>query len=638
MAGGYIIDPATGQAGVPMASGGFLPLPMSPDQLTAAGLPGPPGLPPAPDMGPDMRVAGPGGGRANPTPAPQILPSSTGGRHNPSAGEQAAMQAQNAQRDAEKQAADRAHLEEVARGGGRAGASAALALQKSAAAAPPPAAVPAHANPDELARPGATGGQAPAQQQQGGTLDPLEQLAYEQALQRGGGGGPRQLGVTGQTEKYTTFEKPGGDPAKVAAAKEAIDTYDKYGEETAKSLTIRQEQAYQAQQQEYAARSGQMAAQQQRYEQQQNALQDYQAKRESFVQQAAQLKTPQMEDYWGSRGTFANVMTGLSIALGGALQGLRGGQNPGLEMSNQSIDRWINAQQEDYKRAQGRVTDADNQFARAVQMFGSENLAASHLREQAWGVRDGMLKSYAEKIGTPSALEAYNEAMLQSEAKRAALVAQNSMGAEVEIEKKLSMQGGGGAARPKVKDAVHDAALVHEDLAKLRGQGKDPERPVSGETTEALTGALDTITAARNIRKTLQTLGDTKDDTDDPRSGPVDYVAKNIPGTETRKRGQDLDIDTEAMARGMQKSDGKSDKDADLAGKRALGQGGSYREREQAALRAEAGAVRKIKLHISSMTPDQRRVYVQSLPADVRQTIVDSNQSDTRGASSEKPF
>jgi hypothetical protein len=331
-------------------------------------------------------------------------------------------------------------------------------------------------------------------------------------------------------------------------------------------------------------------------------------------------------------------MTGLSIALGGALQGLRGGQNPGLEMSNQSIDRWIAEQKEAYNRAEGRVTDADNQFARMVQTFGSENLATEHLREQAWAVRDGMLRDYAQKIGTPSALEAYNQAMLQTEAERAALQARASQGAQVEIEQKLAMQGGGGAARPKVKDAVRDAAEVHENLGKLRGDGKEPERAVTNETTDAIGGALDTIFASRNVKTRLQKLGVATDDTDDPRSGAYDAVTKNIPGTETRRTGQDLDLDTEQLARGAQLVLGKSDNDANLAERQAKGIGGSGRERFQSADRLEKKAVSKLKLHVSGMTPAQRRAWLGSLTPDQRQLVDQSLSTDARPATSEGTF
>jgi len=492
---------------------------------------------------------------------------------------------------------------------------------------------PVGVDPASLAR----GGSA-APQQTGAPADDeaaIRDQLMREAMQPRGGGGPRGLGVTGETQKYTTFQNPGGDPTKVAAAQEALGASDKYGEELAKSLTLRQEQAYQAQQGEYAARAGQMAAQQQRFEQQQAMLQDYQAKRDAAMQEAAQLKTPQMEDYWESRGTMANIATALSITLGGALQGLRGGSNTGLEMSNQAIDRWIAGQREQYQRAREKGNDIDNQYAKMVQRFGSENLAADHLREQAWTVRDGMLKSYAEKIGTPSALENYNQAMLQTEAQRAALQAQNSQGAQVDIEQKLSMQGGGGAPRKTFRQALAETAAGLKDYREIANGGqKEPGRAIDSEKTNSLAAALETVQAADEIKGHVTALGYGESDTDDPRSGPLDAITKNIPGTDTRKRGQDLDQATFSLARGAQQFLGKSDNDANLAEKQARGLGGSGRERIQAAERLKQKAISKAKIELSAMTPDQRAAFLQALAPDQRAMVQTIFGTDNRPAAS----
>jgi hypothetical protein len=496
-------------------------------------------------------------------------------------------------------------------------------------------------DPSELARPGAPQQQASQQQAAGGDInDPLVRQAMAEAMRRPGGGGPRGLGITGETQKYTTFQNPGGDPTKVAAAQEALGASDKYSEELAKSLNVRQQQAYEAQQGELAARAGQMQAQQQHYEAQQALLQDYQSKRDAAMAEAAQLKTPQMEDYWGSRGTMANIATALSITLGGALQGLRGGQNTGLEMANQSIDRWIASQREEYQRAREKGTDLDNQYAKMVQRFGSENLAADHLREQAWTVRDGMLKNYAEKIGTPSALESYNQAMLQTEAQRAALQAQNSQGAQVDIEQKLSMQGGGGGGKPKgVLDMLRAGAEAKKLKDELAGEGKEPGRAIESGKTEAITGAINTIDAADEIEKHVGALGYKESDTDDPLSGPVDYITKNIPGTQTKRTSQDLERATQNFARGLQQSLGKSDNDAKLADQMAAG-GGSGRQRIQAAQTGRKRATALIQDTLAGMTPDQQRAFIKALPEDRRQRVLQIVQSSAgqAPAASERPF
>jgi hypothetical protein len=422
------------------------------------------------------------------------------------------------------------------------------------------------------------------------------------------------MAVTGETQKLSRPEAP-VDPVLGAQATEAQLASDAYGEQLAMSLNARQQQAYEATQGEYAARAGQMQAQQERFERQQSMLQTYQAKRDELAAEAAQMKTPQMEDYWKSKGTMATMATAVSIVLGGALAGLRGGQNPGLEMSNQAIDRWIGEQREAYQRAQGRVSDADNQYARMVQSFGSENLAIEHLREQAWTVRDNMLRSYAEKIGTPSALENYNQAMLQTEAQRAELRARASQGAMVEIEQKLSMQGGGGGRPKGVLDMLRAGAEAKKLTDTIGGKEQKSgfQREVQNEKVEGITGALEAIEAADEVENALSRLG-SDSDIDDPLSGAWDATAGNIPGTESRATKQRLQQQTRLLARGIQKSLGKSDNDAKLADEMAEG-GGSFSQRRMAAKTARQKSTGSLQTIVSSLTPDQQQTLLRSLEA-----------------------
>lgn len=473
VAGRYTFDPETGMPYVQTAGGAALPLPLSRDDMTAAGLQ----LPdvPAPPAGPDLRLAYNGAGGPG-VPDDFNTPPDVAGMN------EAARVADIRNALAPKPGTNEHASAPTGPGWMPRGDR------------PPPG--PPRIDPSTLARGG--GGQAtPGGAEQGGGMDPAVEAVFKESLRGGGGGGPRQLGVTGETQKFTRPQFA-MDPALAAQAQEAEGASDKYNEELAKSLQVRQEQAYQAQQHEFAARSGQMAAQQQRFEQQQAMLQDYAAKRDAAMQEAAQMKTPQMEDYWQSRGTFANVMTGLSIALGGALQGLRGGQNPGLEMSNQSIDRWIASQREEYQRAVEHGRELDNQYGRMVQMFGSENLAQEHLREQAWTVRDGMLKSYAEHIGTPDALELYNQAMLQSEAEKAKLRARASQGAEVQIEQKLSMQGGGGGGSATLLAALEKAARAKKAVDTIGGNDKDGPKPSDLKELNQSDAALTSVSKLLN--------------------------------------------------------------------------------------------------------------------------------------------
>ncbi len=606
MAGGYFIDPATGMPSVRSSGGQVLPLPLSQDDLSASGLQMPDV--PRPDLGPDNRLALNTADIAAAS-RPKLIrdqpaPTAADGIPRIQLGDPNAppvWQSEGATPGPQM----RLPTQEEAR------TDALRAVQQQPTA-----------DPAELAQHRPVAGQAGANSQvtPGGGMNPVTQQVFTDTLNARGGGGPRGMGITGETRKLKTFERA-ADPELVNQANEAQLASDKYNEEFAKSLTSRHEQAYQAQQEEFAARSGQLRALQERYDNQQSMLQDYAAKRDAVAAEAAQMKTPQMEDYWASKGAFSRIATSIGIVIGA---GVRGNQNPGLEISNQAIERWINEQKDAYNRKRGEVSDMDNQYAKMVQTFGNQNLAEQHLRMQAWDVRDNLLRSYAEKVGTPTALEAYNSAMLQSEAEKAKMRAQASRGAEMEVEQKLAMRSGGGTAQASLAKALAAAAEAEKNRRIIAGEDKEkptPQRAIERERTETLTGALATIDAADSVIDKVGRLGYADSDADDPRAGAYDYLTKNIPGTESRRLGQDLDQDTFQLARGAQQFLGKSDNDANLAERQAAGLGASGRERVGGARRLRDKAVPTLQDQLASMTPEQQAAFLEALPPDRRQKI-----------------
>jgi hypothetical protein len=621
MAGGmYTTDPQTGLPVMQTPGGQPLYLPLSPDDMAQAGaqLAPPTGVgpiaPPAP--GPDMRVAGPGGG-----------PPGSGLFGIPG------MNAGTSPIEPIKQAIG---WHDPEKAGAAPGSP--LAAQIAAESPPPPAGQagpqPARIFPGQSRPVGAEQG-APAQGD--GTDDPLVRQAMAEAMRGGGGGGPRGLGVTAQTRKYKV---QGEIPDAVRQqANDAMGASDAYNEQLAMSLDKRQTQAYEAQQAEYQGRMQAVADQRALQAEQQKHLADFEAKWDAQNAETAQMKAPQMEDYWGSKSTMAKMATALSITLGGALQGLNGGgENPGLKMSNDAIDRWMVEQKDAYQRSKDTGDRMATQYGRMVQSYGSQNRAEQRLRDQAYGVRDAMMQSYAHRIGTPGALEAYNQAQLQSEAERSKMQEKAYADAGAEIEEKLSMQGGGGGGKPK---GVLDMLRAGAEAKKLKdtiegGTGPNPGRGIESGKTESLTAALNTIDAADEITSTLAEMGADDDDTDNPRAGAYDYVTKNIPGTNTRKLGQNLDQSTVALARGIQQTLGKSDNDAKLADQMANGGGGSGRERKAAALRAREKAVASAKIELSGLTPDQRSAFLQALPPDQRAKVQRTFNLDSAPAASEQ--
>jgi hypothetical protein len=663
----YAIDPATGMPLLQTPGGGGLPLPLSPEEMAQAGAQQvPPWAQQGPALPPELQGLPPGAlaenAQASPgsrsvrrdAPMASMAPSS-GGRANYSPEQ---IQQMNAGRDAEaakarssQLEAERAELDAKAKDPAFKGNSRAMAglkvaqdrnraqLEETKAKGAPGKAAGGAVDPSELAMPG--GGSEPTEgaSQGGGGMDPTVEQVFREALSRGGGGGGRPgLRVTGQTAKYFM---PGEVPEEVGEeAQGARMAREGYDLEMADRADARREQLYAARQAEAAYRMAEMDAQRTRQAEQQRMQDEYSAKRDALVEEAAALKSPDMEDYWGSKSTFAQMMTAASIAIGGALQGLRGGPNPGLEMSNQAIDRWIVGKREEYSRAKDRADFADNKFARMVDTFGSENLAAANLREQAHTVRDGMLIDYAEQMGTAPAKDAAQQLLLAQQQQRAEAKAQAYAAAGKEIEEKLQLTGGGGGGSPRLLKALGDAAAAKKYLDEINGTGGGgaPTREVQNEKVEAVTGALDALTAAAAVQKHLGKLGYSERDADDPTTGLLDRAANAIPGTDTRRMVQDLEQDTFNLARGAQLSLGKSDNDARLAEQWAAGGGGSGRERARAAQNIAKKSLGRIQDTLSSLTPNQRAAFVKSLPPERRQQLQEAlgSVAAPRAASSEQ--
>lgn len=95
-----------------------------------------------------------------------------------------------------------------------------------------------------------------------------------------------------------------------------------------------------------------------------------------------------------SRGALAGVMSGLSIALGGWVQGLRGGENPGLKIINDSIESEISSQRAKWEAQKDKVGMARSDFGQAMQLYGDPNMAEADMRMRALTLAANMANTY----------------------------------------------------------------------------------------------------------------------------------------------------------------------------------------------------------------------------------------------------
>lgn len=87
--------------------------------------------------------------------------------------------------------------------------------------------------------------------------------------------------------------------------------------------------------------------------------------------------------FWASRTTGQKIMSTISLALGGFVQGMRGGSNVGLDMLNAQIDRDIKAQEFAYNATRDTVQAKQTAFSMAMQKYGSVDAARSVARAAA---------------------------------------------------------------------------------------------------------------------------------------------------------------------------------------------------------------------------------------------------------------
>ena len=299
-------------------------------------------------------------------------------------------------------------------------------------------------------------------------VDPDVAQAMKEA--GGGSGGPAHLGVSKEKRK---FDMRGPvDPllkAKLTAGQDQLDASE---EARAADHAEGQHSYLAAQYAEQQSRADEIQADRVKRAATDSELQRLQNVRAQREQEAASLKAPQMEDYWKDKSVGAKVATAISMICGGWLQGYRGGSNPGVDALNTNIDRWIQGQKEEYERAKGRISAADNQYKQALDVYGSPAQAEADLRLRTYAVRDSMLTNAAQQIGTDDAMKNAQLAIQAGQQQRLQAQAQAQQSAKVEVEQDLSMQGGyGGNTTLKKLEAGAKATEAKDKINHVSKKG-----------------------------------------------------------------------------------------------------------------------------------------------------------------------
>jgi hypothetical protein len=139
--------------------------------------------------------------------------------------------------------------------------------------------------------------------------------------------------------------------------------------------------------------------------------QEMRARALDFERSAKEMSQQRIDPdrFWASRSTPQKIAAFISVALGGFVQGVRGGSNPGLEIINQQIERDIKAQEFAYHSKRDSASAQQTAFANAMQRYQSVDAARSLARVAAM---DAVAAEIARQQAQGRGVEAKNRGIL----------------------------------------------------------------------------------------------------------------------------------------------------------------------------------------------------------------------------------
>jgi hypothetical protein len=130
------------------------------------------------------------------------------------------------------------------------------------------------------------------------------------------------------------------------------------------------------------------------------------------------------ERFWATRSTGQKISAMISIALGGFIQGARGGSNPGMDIINQAIERDLKAQEFAYHAARDTAQAKQTAFSMAMQKYNNVDAARSMARAAALDSAQTQMAQQAALWKDTDAANRANAAMAELEGNKAQQIAQ----------------------------------------------------------------------------------------------------------------------------------------------------------------------------------------------------------------------
>jgi len=233
------------------------------------------------------------------------------------------------------------------------------------------------------------------------------------------------------------------------------------------------------------------------------ARQSFQKSQTRF-NEALQAVEEYKPDNQGPFKTFGSkIMAAISIALGEAARGFRGGQgeNIGLTLVNQTIDREVQRQRDEYNRLKDRVNFADNLYAKTFGILKNEELAEKTVKEalerRAMNLFDS---ATANMQGNVSQEQFRVQLVNQYRANNANLKAQ---GVKVAREEAIARRDAA-IAESKARDLAEKKAMAGQQLSET---AKGDAGAEAGRLEGAQQNVLEAVGSLDEYRKALQAEG-----------------------------------------------------------------------------------------------------------------------------------
>lgn len=333
---------------------------------------------------------------------------------------------------------------------------------------------------------------------------------FDKTLAGGAAGGTApKLGVTGETVKHTEYGAvPQGLSDDIADQQADIDRQQaaSLDQNAVAATTSLQQQAEVIKQQQADAAAAQ--AERARVDQRIASLQSKSDADEAALTQA---KPKEVKDYWGG-SMMAEIISGISLAIGAGVQA-RTGHNPGAEMLDKSIDRWVNDQRQQYEAAKDKATLSGNRYKDALQTFGTPEAAQAQLHLQATAAKNALMQNMAEQSKVPQMLANAQLMIQQDQLKRQQLRAQSIQQAGMrEVEEKMALRGGTGSAADRELSALRKQAEAKKLQDEIGGRTNEDKRTeleankAQGSGQKLANAATEAADAAERFRSKASSL------------------------------------------------------------------------------------------------------------------------------------